>query len=245
MQNDPSPLNGKRIIITGGTTGIGRSAAFLLAQAGANVFICGRHQQALQEALEEGENKGIILSGTTADISKNEDVQKLFDQANERLGGLDILIANAAVSGGSVTDEEEWRYVIDTNLSGTIDCVVHAVRVWEGNTKGRHIVLIGSMSADVREKGSSIYVATKSALQGFSESLRKELNPKGIHVHLVEPGRTRSDLSDGSDEEERQKIAEGTLLAAEDIAHALLYLLSQPERCSVVDLKIRPLHQPI
>ncbi len=245
MNQEPLQLKGRRILLTGGTTGIGRATACMLASHGANVFVCGRHRQELEDAIEESRCKGAPFSGTLADVSRTEEVDRLFAEALEHLGGLEILIANAALGADGVEDEEHWRYIIDTNISGYIDCIAHAVRHLQERGDTRHIVLIGSMSADVMNAGSSVYVATKSAIQGLATSLRKELNPKGIHVSLVEPGLTQSDMVEAEAEEQEKMIAEEKMLLAEDVADVVCYLLSRPPRCSVVNVKLRPLQQLI
>ena len=108
-----------------------------------------------------------------------------------------------------------------------------------------HIVNIGSMSADVREKGSSVYVTTKAAIQGFSEAFRKEVNPLGIKVTLIEPGSVGTDMQPESPAEQRQKEEKMEMLKAEDIAACVLYTITQPKRCDVVTLQIHPHHQDI
>src|SRR4051795_7478334 len=92
---------------------------------------------------------------------------------------------------------------------------------------GGHIVNVGSMSADVREKGSSVYVATKSGIQGMSEALRKEVNPLGIKVSLIEPGAVGTDMqqSQYSPQEQREQIEQQAMLRAEDIAACVLYVI--------------------
>jgi NADP-dependent 3-hydroxy acid dehydrogenase YdfG len=110
---------------------------------------------------------------------------------------------------------------------------------------GGDIVNIGSMSADVREEGSSIYVATKAAIQGFSEALRKEVSPGGIRVSLIQPGQTGSDMQATSPEEERQLQRNLEMLKAEDIADLVLFCLTRAQRTAVVSVDIRPLMQLI
>lgn len=105
---------------------------------------------------------------------------------------------------------------------------------------GFQIVNIGSMSADVREKNSSVYVATKSGIQGFSEALRKEVNSLGIKVTLIEPGAVGTDMQPQPPEEQRQLEANMEMLKAEDIAACVLYTLTQPKRCDMVNIQIRP-----
>ena len=102
------------------------------------------------------------------------------------------------------------------------------------------IINIGSMSAERREAGSSLYVATKSAVQGFTESLRKEVNQDGIRVALIEPGAVGTDLNDLPPEKQRQMEAELKMLKAEDIANYIYFILTEPQRVDVIVGEIRP-----
>ncbi|GAB3695317.1 3-oxoacyl-[acyl-carrier-protein] reductase [Spirosoma flavus] len=234
-------LANKRILLTGGTTGIGRAIAVLLGSYGARLITFGRNQQPLDETLAAVREAGGQIDGLLADVAKAEDVQRLFQQVDEKMGGLDVLINCAALGGESIRDmaDADWRYVIETNLVGYLATTKEALTRMEPQKKG-HIVLVGSMSADVREPGSSVYVATKSAIQGFAESLRKEVNETGIKVSLVEPGAVGSDMQSTTSAEERQKQETGEMLRAEDIAVCVHYILTQPLRCDVVSVQIRP-----
>jgi NAD(P)-dependent dehydrogenase (short-subunit alcohol dehydrogenase family) len=119
---------------------------------------------------------GALAAGEVADVSK---------QADQSIGGLDIFISNAGLAGGGVEEEEDesWRYIVETNLLDYIGCAQEAIRRMRPLRKG-HIVLIGSMSADLRSGGSSIYVPTKSGIQAFAEALRKESQPRGNQGEL-------------------------------------------------------------
>ena len=115
-------LKGKRVFITGGTTGIGRAIAELLGSGGAEIFACGRHQAELIDALESIRSTGALAAGEVADVSKPDDVKRIFKQADQSPGGLDIFINNAGVAGGGVEEEEDesCRYIVETNLLGYI-----------------------------------------------------------------------------------------------------------------------------
>ncbi|MCK8495157.1 SDR family oxidoreductase [Spirosoma sp. RP8] len=234
-------LSGKRILLSGGTTGIGRAIGELMSSYGANVFTFGRHQEPLDEALSAMRSAGGQADGIVADSARAEDIQRVVEQAETKLGGLDILINCAALGAESIAEmaDDDWRYVIETNLVGYLALTKEALRLMDKQQKG-HIVLIGSMSAQVRESGSSVYVATKSAIEGFAESLRKEVNPKGIKVSLIEPGAVGSDMQSTSPDEEREAQDKGEMLKAADIAVCVQYILTQPQRCDVVSVQIRP-----
>lgn len=239
-------LTGKTVVVTGGTTGIGRATVRLLAARGARVLIFGRHEEELNEALEDLRGTGGEVHGLTADQAREEDVRRVFEVADETLGELDILINNAAISPDSLLEIEpdDLRYALDTNLFGPLACAREAARRMQERGEG-HIVNIGSMSADLREEAHSVYVATKAALQAFSEALRKTLNPEGIKVTLVEPGKVATDMVGMSKKEKQKKEEELEMLRPEDIAECIYFCLIQPKRCDVVGVQIRPHLQTI
>ncbi len=177
-------------------------------------MIFGRHQNDLDEAMKDIREAGGEVLGLTADVSDPEDIQRVFQEFDQQMDKLDILINNAALGYGSVMEGgyPEWEYILKTNLLGYMAMTHEAVERMKANGWG-HIVNIGSMSADVREKDSSVYVATKAGIQGFSQALRKEVNPLGIKVTLIEPGAVGSDMqSQYSPEEQRERIEQMKML---------------------------------
>jgi len=231
----------KAIVVTGGTTGIGRALAKQLVHEGAKVLVFGRHQQELDEALKDivPNGQGQIV-GMIADQAIHEDVQKVFEKADQELGGLDILVNNAALPASKILDSEydEWRYVVETNLLGYMDCCRMALDRMRPKKQG-HIVNIGSMSADA-EDPNNVYVATKAGVRGFTKSLAPEVNKEGIRVTLIEPGLVGTDMTIEVTAEQQQWQAEGKMLKAEDIAQCVVYALEQPERCDIEFVQIRP-----
>jgi NADP-dependent 3-hydroxy acid dehydrogenase YdfG len=236
-------IAGKRILVTGGTTGIGRATALMLAGSGAKVMIFGRNSEQVDETLSElraiegaDESYGLV-----ADVADEQEVARIFEAVDSQLGGIDILINNAAIAYQSVMEGtyQDWQYAVNTNLVGYMACCHESIKRMEQQSKG-HILNIGSMSADVREEDSSVYVATKSGIQGFSEALRKEVNPKGIKVTLIEPGAVDTDMQGDDTEDKLQQIERMEMLKADDIARSVVFCLAQPPRTDIVNLKIRP-----
>lgn len=231
-------LKGRRVAITGGTTGIGRAIAVLLASEGAKVFVCGRDKAHLQDALERirevGEGDGIDV-----DLESAAGVDRFFDEANRYLGGLDVAVINAAIPAEALaeTGQRDTAYQIAVDFTAYLLSTQAAVSRMKA---GADIVLIGSMSAVSQRPGSSIYVAAKSGIEGFASSLRKELAETDIKVGLIEPGFTGADFQypDFPPEEQRELIEQHRMLRAEDIAVATHFMLRQPRRCAVSLMRV-------
>ncbi|MBE8726431.1 SDR family oxidoreductase [Flavobacterium hungaricum] len=233
----------KRIVITGGTTGIGKAIADLLVSLGGRVLIFGRDENDFNNAMDdikEKSKKGEIY-GVTADITKKEDIAMIWEKVDSILGGIDILINNAALPAGGIMEGEyeDWKYILETNILGYIAFAKEAVNRMKEQKSG-HLINIGSMSAEVKEKTGVIYVATKTAIRGFSTALRKEINPLGIKVSHIEPGAVTSEMQKDPKEVQEEKIEKMEMLEAEDIARSVLFCLSQPKRCDIVSMQIRP-----
>lgn len=240
--NHNEQLRGKRVLVTGGTAGIGRAVAQLLKAQGAHVFTFGRDET---EARAVRDEDGI--PAISADQSSLTEVKRVFEQADAELGGLDILVNCVGVSAGSVLREspEHISYAVSTNLTGFMLCTRQAIERIKRNTgEGRgHIVMLGSIDTQQRDVNSDIHSATKAGVEAFAASLRKTLvHPDyavpGIKISLIEPGRTQSGMIAPLDAQ--SQIERGELLEAQDVARAVLFVLGQPARCDVVNVHIRP-----
>jgi 3-hydroxy acid dehydrogenase / malonic semialdehyde reductase len=229
-------LNGKRVLLTGGSTGIGRAVLKQLAGAGARVVTLGRDQKALDEALAYA---GGEVHGIAADLAKRDDVARIFAEVDARLGGLDVLISNAALGADPIDAmaEDDWRYVVEVNLVGALACARGALERFDG---GGQIVIVGSISADIHAPGESVYSATKAGLAAFAETLRKEVADRGVRVTLIEPGTVGTDMQEPSAEEKRAMIARHEMLYAEDVAETIGFVLTRPTRVDIVALRIEP-----
>jgi NAD(P)-dependent dehydrogenase (short-subunit alcohol dehydrogenase family) len=233
-------LKGRRAIISGGTTGIGRAIAVLLASEGVRVFICGHDAGHLADALarirEVGEGDGLVV-----DLSNPDNVGVFFDAAEAYLGAIDVAVINAAVAAGGLTQmtDAELRYAIALDFTAYLLCS-HAAAARMKPVSD--LVLMGSMSAHVLGPSSTVYAGIKAGIAGFSEALRRELGPKGIKVSLIEPGKVGSNMQypDVPDEKQRAMIAADEMLRGEDIAVGVHYLLTQPTRTVVQQLTIVP-----
>ena len=236
-------MQGKRVVVTGGTTGIGRAIVRSLASQGARVVTLGRDENALKDALDAMADLPGEVHGIAADLATREGVERLFAEADARLGGVDALVSNTALGAEPIDEmaDDDWRYVVEVNLVAAM-AATRAALARLG--KGGQIVIVGSISAEIHAPGESVYSATKAGLQGFAETLRKEVEERGLRVALVEPGTTGSDMQEASDDEQREEIAKARMLRAEDVAEAVDFILSRPPRVDVVTLRLEPrLHE--
>lgn len=234
-------LEGSRVLVAGGTTGVGRAAALLFASQGCRVFICGRDRQHLADAIAAGKELSGEVGGIAIDLSGPEGIATLFQAADKWLGDVDIAILNAGLGAHGVLasmTHEECQEVVQVNLLSYIGCSLELIKRMDG--RGGQIIMTGSMSAAVAEEEAAVYVATKFGVRGFARSLRKEANPLGIRVSLVEPGAIGTDMVDESCEQQRDMQEALRMLRAEDVARAIFLIASQPARCDIIEVQVRP-----
>ena len=194
-------LSGKTAIVTGGSRGIGKEMAEGLAEAGANIMLCARRSEWLDETVKEFEGRGFSVAGMTCDVSKPDDVRRVVDETVSRFSALDILINNAGVSWGAMPEEmtlEQWQKVIDVNLTG---CFLMAQAAGREMLKraGGSIINISSISGITSSANGPFYagyVASKAGLIGLTRELAASWGRKGIRVNAIAPGFFHSRLAD-------------------------------------------------
>ncbi len=233
-------LQGRKALITGGTTGIGRAIAVLLASEGAKVFVCGREPAHLNDALDRIREVG-DGAGINVDLAERASVDKLFAAADQFLGGLDIAVINAALPASAVdeTREDDLYYLTAVDFTAYLATAKAAL---ERMGEGSDMIIIGSMSAVSQGPGGSVYVAAKRGIQGFAKSLGREVADRDIKVGLIEPGFTGADFHypDYPPEKQRELINAEAMLRAEDIAVAAHFMLTQPRRTAISLMRVEP-----
>lgn len=179
----------KVVLVTGGSSGLGRVIADAFAEAGAKLAIVGLEQPQVEQAAKEMQTTGADVLGIHADITRQEDVDRLLAQTLDRFGRLDVLVNNAGRSmRGKVLDTtpEQFRELMELNLIALVRCTRAAVpHLLE---QRGHVVNIGSLAAKSAARWVGAYPATKFAVAAYSQQLRLELGPQGLHVLLVCPG---------------------------------------------------------
>jgi len=224
-------FDGKTVLITGGGSGIGLGTARRLLDAGANVALAGRSAERLAQAAKElGDDDRVLVEPT--DVSNMDDLDRLAGAVQERFGGLDGVFVNAGVGfGGRTADmtEADFDRVIGINFKGAFFTVQKALPLLG---KGGAVVLNSSWTAHRGMGIGALYGASKAAVLSLTRSLASDLSKEGIRVNTVTPGHIHTEMLDmitGSDEVReifRSQVAIGRLGAPEDIADAVLFLLS-------------------
>lgn len=243
-------LEGKVVIITGASSGIGEATAMKLAQNKAKVVLMARREDRLNELKEKIESNGGHALVVTGDVTKKSDFENVVSQAKDHFGTINALVNNAGLMPLSFIMKlktDEWDKMVDVNIKGVLNGVAAVLPTLTEN-KGGHIINISSTAAYKYFPGGAVYCATKAAVKMFSEGLRQELAPQyGINVTSIEPGAVSTELTDTiTDEDIKEKMSdmqEMTTLEAEDIANAIYYALTQPHRVNINDVYIMPSEQ--
>lgn len=179
-------LKGKKAIVTGGTRGIGRAIAELLAQEGADVAICARNREQVDEAVKALGRKGVKAWGSALDVADTAALRAWVGQAAEALGGLDIFVANVSALAVA-TDEASWRKSFDLDVMATVVGVDTALPLLEKSGAGA-VVIIGSVAAVEVAGATRPYNAVKAALLPYMKSTARNYAGKNIRVNMVSPG---------------------------------------------------------
>jgi clavulanate-9-aldehyde reducatase len=245
-------LDGRRVAVTGASSGIGAATAELLASEGAAVAVGARREDRLAELVERISSAGGTAHAISCDVCDEASARAFVEGAAEQLGGLDGLINNAGVMLlGPIdgADTGQWRQMVEVNVLGLLYCTHAALPILrEGG--GGDIVNISSVAGRIATAGSGVYNLTKWGVGAFSEALRQETGWAKIRVTVVEPGFVDTELQGHNEidyvveaiDKMREQI--GKILEADDIARAILYALSQPEHVSVNEILVRPTGQP-
>jgi NADP-dependent 3-hydroxy acid dehydrogenase YdfG len=243
-------LHNKVVLITGASSGIGEATAMKLSKEGARVVLCARSEDelnALKEKIEKDGGKALVVK---TDVTKPDDFKNAVKKTVDAFGTVDVLINNAGLMPLSFVAKlktDEWDKMVDVNIKGVLNGVA-AVLPTLIKQKSGHIINISSSAAHNYFPGGAVYCATKVAVKMFSEGLRQELATEyGINVTSIEPGAVNTSLfetiSDEDVKKEMEKMQEMTTMEAEDIAEAIYYALSQPDRVNVNDVFLMPTEQ--
>lgn len=232
-------ISGKTALVTGGTKGIGFAIADELAKAGANVFICSRTREEVEEAVQK---LGANAAGKLCDVRVEEQVKGAMDSCTRRFGGVDILVNNAGMGiHGKTVDETtpgEFRETLETNLFGVFYFCHHAIPQMRSRGGG-YIINISSLAGQNPIPGMAAYNASKFALNGFSEAMMQEIRHDNIKVSYICPGSVNTYFGGGTPSEDQS-----WQLQPEDIAQVVIDLLEMNDRALPSKIELRPSKPP-
>jgi NADP-dependent 3-hydroxy acid dehydrogenase YdfG len=240
-------LAGRVALVTGASAGIGEAAALALAAAGATVAVVARREdrlKALVQKIEAADGKAIALPG---DVASEAVAKGAVAEALQRLGRLDILVNSAGlIQSGNVenSDTAHWRQLLEVNLLASLYTSQAAITAMRAQGGG-DIINISSTAGRRASGAFPAYSASKFGLTAMNEAMRQEVGRYGIRVCIIEPGATATEVAEGIADPAvrsamRQHISKDGALLPQDVAAAIIFVLSLPPRANISQLMIRP-----
>ncbi len=228
-----SEFQGKVVLVTGGTRGIGRACALVFAKEGAMVAVCGRSAETSEAAARElAQESGGSVTGFGCNIADSTSVDAMFKTIGESLGAVSILVNNAGITKDGLLlrmKPEDWSAVVDTNLTGAFNCTRSALR---GMIKQRHgrIINISSVIGLHGQAGQANYAAAKAGLIGFTKATAQEVASRNITANVIAPGYIETDMTAGFTEDILKVLMEriplGRSGTVDEIAGTVKFLAS-------------------
>jgi NADP-dependent 3-hydroxy acid dehydrogenase YdfG len=243
-------INGKVVVITGASSGLGEATARYLALQGARVVLGARRMDRIDSLVKEIEQAGGKAAALRTDVTRRADVEALVQLALKKFGRIDVMVNNAGLMPNSPLDRlkvEDWEQMIDVNIKGVLYGIAAALPHMKRQNAG-HIINVSSVAGHKIRPGSAVYAATKHAVRVISEGLRQELKPHNIRTTVISPGAVATELPNTITEpdiekmvKERYKIA----LSPEVFAKAVAYAMDQPNEVDINEILFRPTLQEV
>jgi ribitol 2-dehydrogenase len=238
-------LANKVVIITGASSGIGAATARLLADLGCKLTLAARSEDKLRALAAE---LGPAALSVPTDVSSGADINRMVARTVEHFGRVDVLFANAGIYiPGQVAegDPDAWAHLMDVNVDGVLRAV-HAVLPHMLAQRSGDILVTSSISGFIDIHWEPVYSASKHAVQGFVHTLRRQVAGAGIRVGAIAPGRVANELWGFTETAAiEQQVAEHLSLRSEDVAEAVVFMLSQPPHVTIRDLVMLPQNQDL
>ena len=244
-------IDGKVVVITGASSGVGKATARLLSSQGAAVVLGARraeHIHALADELNKGGGKALAVP---TDVTDYEQVQHLVDSAVRTYGRVDVILNNAGLMPHSPLERlkvQDWVRMIDVNLKGVLYGIAAVLPHMKAQKSGQ-ILFTSSVAGHKVRPGSAVYAATKTAVRVIAEGLRQEVKPYNIRTTVISPGAMKTELADSITEPD---IAEGVRnfteafgVSAESFANIVSFAISQPEDVDINEILFRPTKQEL
>ena len=242
-------IQGKVIVITGASSGLGEATARRLSAEGATVVLGARRSDRLESLTREFDAKGAKSLAVAIDVTDRTQVQKLVDSAVQTFGRIDVLINNAGVMPLSPLENlkvDEWDHMIDVNIKGVLYGIAAALPHMKRQKAG-HIINVSSVAGHKVGPTFAVYSATKHAVRTLSEGLRMEVKPYNIRTTIISPGAVATELLNGISDPEtaaanRAYVAK-IAVPADSFARAVAFAISQPAELDINEILFRPTSQ--
>jgi NADP-dependent 3-hydroxy acid dehydrogenase YdfG len=242
-------IEGKVVVITGGSSGLGEATARLLSAQGATVVLGARRVERLRSLADELTGRGGKALAVATDVTDRGQVKGLVDAAVEAYGRIDVMINNAGLMPQAPLERlkvDEWDRMIDVNIKGVLYGIAAALPHMRRRKAG-HIVNVSSVAGHKVGPGFTVYAATKHAVRALSEGLRQEMKPYNIRTTVISPGAVATELPDSVTEpdvaEGIRKFYEENAIPADSFARAVAFAMSQPEDVDINEILFRPTRQ--
>jgi NADP-dependent 3-hydroxy acid dehydrogenase YdfG len=240
-----SSIQGKVVVISGASSGLGEATARLLASRGAKVFLGARRTDRLNAVVADIERAGGAAGARTVDVTKRAEVEAFIRAALEKFGRIDVLVNNAGLMARAPLTKtlvEEWDRMIDVNLKGVLYGIAAALPVFQRQKSG-HVINLSSVAGLKVSRDGAVYSATKFAVRAISEGLRQEMGG-AIRTTIISPGAVQSELPLGSSDPESaakvKELYERQAIPADSVARAIAYAIEQPADIDINEIVLRP-----
>jgi len=244
-----SNTEGKVVVITGASSGLGEATARHLASKGASVFLGARRLDRLQTVVADIQRAGGRAAAMRVDVTRRAEVDAFLQAATEKFGRIDVLVNNAglmALAPIGKTLVDEWDRMIDINIKGVLYGIAAALPVF-ARQKGGHIINIASVAGHKVSMGGAVYCATKHAVRAISEGIRQEVD--GIRTTIISPGAVQSELplgiSDPQTAAGTKEFYRLTAIPADAVARAIAFAIEQPADVDINEILLRPTAQEL
>jgi len=241
-------IEGKIVVITGASSGLGEATARFLAARGASVVLGARRVDRIQSLADELTGRSGKALAVATDVARYDQVKKLVDAAVQTCGRIDVMINNAGLMPSSPLERlkiDDWNRMIDVNIKGVLYGIAAALPYMKQQKAG-HIINISSVAGHKVRPGGVVYSATKHAVRVISEGLRQEVKPYNIRTTVISPGAVATELPNSVTEpdiaENMRKVYE-IAIPADSFARAVAFAITQPEDVDVNEILFRPTRQ--
>ena len=246
-----SNIEGKVVVITGASSGLGEATARHLAAQGASVVLGARRIERLQSLANELNSQGGKALAVKTDVTDPNQVQRLVDKAVQTYGRVDVIINNAGLMPHSPLERrkiDDWNRMIDVNIKGVLYGIA-AVIPYMKEQKSGHIINVSSVAGHKVRAGGVVYAATKHAVRMISEGLRQEVKPYNIRTTVISPGAVDTELPSSATEpdvaENLHKFYKEFAIPADSFARTVAFAISQPEEVDINEILFRPTRQEL